>query len=128
MRRLTASALAAVAVTGSVLGFAAPAAAGADTTAPSAPVLLSVFGYQCLEINVLANRSVDDATPQAALVYEVYADGVLVGEVWDRGWPFIRGAAYVLAPGVTSVTLAAVDAAGNRSVPSNAVTTATEPC
>jgi hypothetical protein len=113
---------------GSVFGFAAPATAGPDTTAPSSPVLLSVFGYQCLEINILANRSTDDATPQAGLVYEVYADGVLAGEVWDRGRPFIRGAAYVLAPGVTSVTLVAVDAAGNRSVPSGAVATTTEPC
>jgi hypothetical protein len=132
MKRLFASTLAVVAA---VFGLAAPAAASTDTTAPSVPTLLTVFGYECLEISVSASRATDNATPQGSLLYQVYADGALVGDVADwvnpyRPRPFVHGAAYVNSPGPVSVTVRAVDLAGNRSAASNAITTETTlaPC
>jgi hypothetical protein len=132
LKRIAASALA---TTAAVFAVSTPAAASPDTSAPSVPVLLTVFGYECLEINLSASRATDNTTPQLSIMYEVYADGVLVGDIADRvnpyrPRPFVHGAAYVNAPGTVTVTVKSVDLAGNRSGASNAITTETTvgPC
>ena len=70
--------------------------------------------------------STDDVTPKAAITYELYLDGVFDSDIN----PFIRpqfpnssvAFAYADTPGPITLTMRAVDAAGNRSALSNAVT------
>src|SRR6266567_2799234 len=98
------------------LTFSSPALA-ADTTAP---VLVDAEGYQCLEVDVLFTRSTDTVTPQHDLMYKIYADGSFIGWSDDHGsYSVIWAAAYATRPGPSTITVTAVDAAGNESAASN---------
>ncbi|MBT2231600.1 hypothetical protein [Nonomuraea sp. NEAU-A123] len=106
--------------------FTGPASATTDITPPSAPTILSAFEYQFLELSFGYSLSTDNVTPKAAITYELYLDGVFESDIV----PFIRpqfpnssvAFAYAHAPGPVTLTLLAVDAAGNKSALSNAVT------
>ena len=116
-------------VSGALLGAAlltGPASATTDTTPPSAPVLVTVFEFQFLELMFSYSLSTDNVTPKADITYELYLDGVFESDIV----PFIRpqfpnssvAFAYADEPGPVTLTLLAVDAAGNRSALSNAIT------
>ncbi|MFD1544630.1 hypothetical protein [Nonomuraea guangzhouensis] len=106
--------------------IAGPAAATTDTTPPSAPTILTAFEYQFLEVAFSYSLSTDNVTPKAAITYELYLDGVFESDIV----PFIRpefpnssrASAYAHAPGPVTLTMRAVDAAGNKSALSNAIT------
>jgi hypothetical protein len=102
------------------------AASGADTTPPSAPQLVYVDGFQCLEVFLMYQQSTDNADPQSAIRYEAYADGEFIGSLGNH----TRGFAYALHPGASSLTVKAIDSAGNVSRPSNPLvaTTSLWPC
>ncbi|MEV4706902.1 hypothetical protein [Actinoplanes sp. NPDC049316] len=120
----TATVAAAAALT--LVAAGAPAQARlADRTPPTAPYVLYADGLRwtggCLPLTIGIQRSTDNVTPQPALVYEVFADGVRLGALTDNGanaavWGVLR----FTRPGPQTVTARAVDAAGNRSAPSNA--------
>jgi len=66
-------------------------------------------------------RATDNVTPQSALRYDVFADGVLLGSLTDRGTEAgVWGSLEFRHAGANTVTVRAVDAAGNRSAASNA--------
>jgi len=62
-------------------------------------------------------QSVDNQTPQAALVYEVYQNGVLDHTAIGTG----RTVLYAVGPGENVFTVIAVDEAGNQSAPASHV-------
>ena len=121
--RLAASAVAAVL---SALAVGAPAqAVHPDRTPPAAPYVLYASGLKwlggCLPLTIGIQRASDNATPQRALVYEVFADGVRLGSLSDNGSASaVWGTLHFTRPGPQTVTARAVDAAGNRSNSSNA--------
>lgn len=83
----------------------------------------------CLTLTVGVMRSTDDVTPQSALTYEVFADGVSLGSLTDRGTDSgVWGVLHFTKAGPDTVTVKAVDAAGNRSAPSNADVVTTYAC
>lgn len=99
-------------------------AARADRTPPTAPYILYSSGLKwtpgCLPLTIGIQRSTDNATPQSALVYEVFANGVRLGSLTDSGVnAAVWGTLHFTRPGPQTVTAKAVDAAGNRSAPSN---------
>ncbi|GAA3341826.1 hypothetical protein GCM10020358_34630 [Amorphoplanes nipponensis] len=106
--------------------MAAPAhASGADNTPPAAPYVLYASGLRwtggCLPLTIGIQRTTDNATPQSALIYEVFADGIRLGALADNGVnAAVWGTLHFTRPGPQTVTARAVDAAGNRSAPSNA--------
>jgi hypothetical protein len=119
---ILAGATMAVLMTGATAG-----AASRDTTPPTAPYINYASGLKwlggCLPLTVGIMRSTDNATPQSALTYQVFADGVLVGTLADRG--HVSGVWGVLTlrhAGRNAITARAVDAAGNRSAVSNTQT------
>jgi hypothetical protein len=70
------------------------------------------------------SRSTDNVTPQSQLRYEVFADGVFVGPLTDQS--HISGPWGVLQlkhTGPNTVTVQAIDAAGNRSTSRGTVAT-----
>ena len=82
-----------------------------------------------MQIAVGMQRSTDNATPQATLRYEVFANGVRLGTLTDRGhvsgaWGTLR----IIRAGTNNVTARAVDAAGNRSAPSRTLTATQAAC
>lgn len=112
-------AIAAIAVLSTLLTGTAASAATADTTPPSTPLIGYAEGFYCLTLIIGTNRSTDNVTPQSQLRYEAYADGVFIGLLRDQGqdsgpW----GVLQLKKTGPSTVTVRAVDAAGNRSVPS----------
>jgi hypothetical protein len=114
-------AVTAAAVLSTLLPGTAATAATADTTPPSAPLIGYAEGFYCLTLIVGANRSTDNVTPPSQLRYEVYADGALVGALTDQGQPSGPwGVLRLPKAGPNTVTVRAVDAAGNRSRPGNA--------
>jgi hypothetical protein len=128
-RRLTRTAIAAVApiLIGATGGVAS--AAGGDTTPPTAPYIIYAQGYQCLQLIVGVQRSTDNATPQSELTYTVFADGVSIGSLADRGQDGgVWGMLSLTKVGPNTITVAAVDAAGNRSALSNADVVTGYPC
>lgn len=118
--RLTARiAIAAIAILSTLFTGTAASAAAADTTPPTTPLYGYAQGFYCLTLIVGVNRSTDNVTPQSQLRYEVFADGAFVGLLTDRGhvsgpW----GTLQLRHAGPNTVTVQAVDAAGNRSAPS----------
>jgi len=111
--------LATVAILSTLLAGTA-ASAAADRTPPSTPFIGYAQGFQCLTVILGVNRSTDNVTPSAELTYEAVADGVLIGTMTDK--PNSTGAWGVLQlphPGSNTVTVRAIDAAGNRSAVSN---------
>ncbi|MEV0386623.1 hypothetical protein [Nonomuraea sp. NPDC050643] len=116
-------------VFGALLGaslLTGPASAATDTTPPSVPTLLTVFEQPFLELMFSYSLSTDNVTPKAGITYELYLDGVFESDIN----PFIRpqfpnisvAFAYADEPGPVTLTLLAVDAAGNKSGLSNAIT------
>jgi hypothetical protein len=103
---------------------AAARATGRDTAPPTAPFVNYASGLKwlggCLPLTVGIMRSTDNATPQSALIYQVFADGVLVGSLTDRGASNgVWGVLTLRHAGRNAITARAVDAAGNRSALSN---------
>src|SRR5512133_3089851 len=99
-------------------------AAGADTTPPSAPRIVYAQGYFCLTLIVAVDRSTDDQTPQSQLTYDVFADGRRIGSMADRGSTSgVWSIQHLTHTGPNTITVKAVDAAGNRSAPSTGPST-----
>jgi hypothetical protein len=120
--------IAALAVTAIVstatLGVPAQAAR-ADTTPPTAPFVVYASGLKwtggCLPLTIGIQRSTDSVTRQSALIYQVFADGALIGSLADTGTSSsVWGTVHFTRPGPQTVTAKAIDAAGNRSAHSNA--------
>ena len=111
----------AVAVLSALLTGTAARAATADTTPPTAPFIGYAEGFYCLTVIIGANRSTDNVTPQSGLRYEAFADGVPIGALTDRGQPpGPWGTLHLPKAGLNTITVRAIDAAGNRSALSNA--------
>lgn len=106
----------AVAILSLLLASAAPSAASADTTAPSPPLFGYAQGFQCLSLIIGVQPSTDNVTPQSALRYRVLANGVDLGSLTDRGpGAGVWGVLQLRQAGPNTVTVQAVDKAGNRS-------------
>jgi hypothetical protein len=104
-------------------------AASADVVPPSAPHLLYYQGYYCLTLIVGVQRSTDNSTPQSALVYEVFANGQRIGTMADKGtYSGVYDIQHLTQVGQNSLTVKAVDQAGNRSRPSEARFVTGFPC
>jgi|tagenome__1003787_1003787.scaffolds.fasta_scaffold17522313_1 hypothetical protein len=115
-RLIRAMTAAAVAILSILLAGAAPSAASADTTPPSTPVFGYAQGFYCLTLIIGVPRSTDNVTPQSQIVYRVIANGVDIGALSDRGadsgvWAVLQ----LPQVGTNTVTVQAVDLAGNRS-------------
>jgi hypothetical protein len=107
-----------------LVGGAAARAASGDQTPPTAPYINYASGLKwlggCLPLTVGIMRSSDNATPQSGLTYQVFADGVLIGSLTDRGaFSGVWGVLTLRHAGRNLITARAVDAAGNRSALSN---------
>jgi hypothetical protein len=108
-------------------------AAAADRTPPTAPYILYSSGL-CwaagpFPLTIGIQRSTDDTTSQPALTYEVFADGTRIGTLHDTGTEAaVWGTLHFSHGGDQTVTAKAVDAAGNRSRPSNANVITTYHC
>jgi len=104
-------------------------AASADTTPPSAPRLTYATGYYCLTLIVGVIRSTDNQTPQSQLTYDVFADGSRIGSMADNGgYPGVYSIQHLTHTGPNTITVRAVDAAGNRSAPSTGWVATGYPC
>jgi chitodextrinase len=95
------------------------AAGGEDTEPPTSPGNLHGWdaGDGAREINLFWTQSVDNQTPQASIVYEVYQNGVLDQTVPGLG----RAILYATRAGENVYTVIAVDEAGNQSTPASVV-------
>ena len=94
------------------------AVGGEDTQPPTAPGNLHGWdaGDGAREINLFWTQSVDNQTPQASIVYEVYMNGIL-----DHSTTGGRAILYATQAGANTFTVIAVDQAGNRSEPASVV-------
>lgn len=124
-RLLRTIAVTAVAVLSTALVSTSAAASRADTTPPTAPAWGYAQGFYCLTLIAGVHRSTDDVTPQSQLRYEIYDNGVRIGSMVDQG--AYAGVFAVLqmpgnGPGSHSITVRAIDAAGNRSAPTRTAT------
>jgi chitodextrinase len=90
------------------------AVGGVDTEPPTSPG--NLYGWDtgdgAREINLFWTQSVDNQTPQASIVYEVYMNGVL-----DHTTSGDRTILYATQAGENTFTVIAVDNAGNHSAP-----------
>jgi len=95
-----------------VLAVTTAAVSATDTTPPSAPT--SLYGWDAgdgaREIDLFWTPAFDNQTAQAALVYEVYVNGVL-----DQTTGGDRAILYASSGGENVFTVIAVDAKGNHS-------------
>lgn len=91
-----------------------------DNIAPTTPSGLSAYDVGDLEIDLSWVASTDDRDPASAIRYEVYRNGVLEDSMYNRTNSIIYGAS-----GVNTISVVAIDGAGNRSAP--ATTTVTLP-
>jgi chitodextrinase len=96
-----------------VLTVTTPAVSATDTEPPSAPGCCWGGDVGGLELNIFWGQSFDNQTPQASIAYEIYLNGVL-----DHTTTGDRAVLYTTQFGENTVTLIAVDGAGNRSEPS----------
>lgn len=89
---------------------------GIDTERPSSPGNLNGYdiGDGTREINLSWNQSFDNQTAQASIDYEIYLNGVL-DHVTGGG----RTVLYATHGGENTLTIVAVDDAGNRSQPAS---------
>jgi hypothetical protein len=88
------------------------------------PAHLYAQGYYCLTLIVGVNRSTDDQTPQSQLTYDVFADGRRIGSMADLGSESgVWSIQHLTHTGPNTITVKAVDAAGNRSAPSTGPST-----
>jgi chitodextrinase len=96
-----------------------------DVTAPTTPTLLSAgigaAGYCPDEIWLRWSASTDDVESPSAIEYEIRVNGI-INEVAVGA---TRWVAYTEVHGPNTVTIVAVDSAGNASGPSNAITGST---
>jgi chitodextrinase len=92
------------------------AVGGVDTEPPTSPGNLHGWdtGDGAREINLFWTQSVDNQTPQASIVYEVYMNGVI-----DHTTGGGRAILYATQAGENVFTVIAVDQAGNRSEPAS---------
>jgi chitodextrinase len=97
-----------------VLTVTTPAVSATDTEPPSSPGCCWGGDVGGLELNVSWAQSFDNQTPQASIAYEIYLNGVL-----DHTTSGDRAVVYVTQTGDNTITLIAVDGAGNRSEPSS---------
>jgi hypothetical protein len=99
----------------------APSQTG-DTTAPSTPTLLRARDggtSWCPEELLLEwTQSSDNVDPVTSIEYEIRING-LINEVATGATKWV---AYTDIPGANTITIVAVDQAGNASAPSNAIT------
>ena len=101
-----------------------PLAAAPDRTPPSAPRIVYLQGYYCLTLIVGVDRSTDNRTPQSQLTYDVFADGRRIGSMADLGSVSgVWSIQHLTHTGPNTITVKAVDAAGNRSAPSTGPST-----
>jgi chitodextrinase len=91
-----------------------PAVSATDTEPPSTPGCCGGGDVGGLELNVFWGQSFDNQTPQASIAYEVYLNGV-----WQETTSADRAVIYTTQTGDNTVTIIAVDDAGNRSAPSS---------
>jgi hypothetical protein len=98
-----------------------------DTTPPTAPYIFYASGLlwtgECQTVTLGVGLSTDDVTPQLDLTYDVFADGEYLGTlIKTNSYPpdSVWGALKLNHAGNNTITAKAVDAAGNRSEPSNA--------
>ena len=93
------------------------AVGGVDTEPPTSPGNLHGWdaGDGAREINVFWTQSIDNQTPQASIVYEVYQNGILDHTITGVG----RTILYATQAGENLFTVIAVDSAGNRSEPAS---------
>jgi hypothetical protein len=89
------------------------AVSATDTEPPSSPGCCWGGDVGGLELNIFWGQSFDNQTPQASIAYEIYLNGVL-----DHTTTGDRAVVYVTQTGDNTITLIAVDDAGNRSEPS----------
>ena len=97
-----------------VLTVTTPAVSATDTEPPSAPGCCGGGDVGGLELNIFWGQSFDNQTPQASIAYEIYLNGVL-----DHTTTGDRAVVYVTQTGDNTITLIALDGAGNRSAPSS---------
>jgi chitodextrinase len=99
--------------------------ASTDHAAPTAPILLSALdggtGACPEELWLRWTASSDDVEPQSAIEYEVRVNGA-INEVIPGGTQTVS---YTEVLGANTVTIVAVDSAGNASAPNNAITVVT---
>jgi chitodextrinase len=98
-----------------VVNVTTPAVSATDTEPPSSPGCCWGGDVGGLELNIFWGQSFDNQTPQASIAYEIYLNGVL-----DHTTSGDRAVVYVTQTGENTITLIAVDDAGNRSAPSSA--------
>ena len=104
-------------------------ATSADSTPPSAPRIVYLQGYYCLTLIVGVDRSTDDQTPQSQLTYDVFADGNRIASMADNGgYSGVYSIQHLTHTGPNTITVKAVDAAGNRSAPSTGWVATGYPC
>jgi chitodextrinase len=96
-----------------ILTVTTPAVSATDAEPPSAPGCCWGGDVGGLELNIFWGQSFDNQTPQASIAYEIYLNGVL-----DHTTTGDRAVLYTTQFGDNTVTLIAVDMAGNRSEPS----------
>jgi hypothetical protein len=105
-----------VSASSNVVTVTTAAASATDTQPPSAPS--NLYGWDAgdgaREINLFWTESIDNQTPQASIVYEVYMNGVL-----DHTTSGDRTILYATQGGENTFTVIAVDDAGNRSEPAS---------
>ncbi|HKY55813.1 MAG TPA: fibronectin type III domain-containing protein [Anaerolineales bacterium] len=97
-----------------ILTVTTPAVSATDTEPPSTPGCCWGGDVGGLELNVSWAQSFDNQTPQASIAYEVYLNGV-----WQETTSADRAVIYTTQFGDNTVTIIAVDDAGNRSAPSS---------
>ena len=95
-----------------------------DVTPPTTPSLW--FGYVSgCEVQLMWSESTDDHTPQFAIEYEIYLNGVHVDSSALR---YTNRVVYADRNGVNTFAVAAVDSAGNRSPMSNELSDTFDGC
>jgi chitodextrinase len=107
-------------VSGTSNTVSATTQASSDTVAPTSPTLISAFDGgtgSCPEELWIRWTASTDAAPSSGLEYEVRVNGV-INEVHGA----TQTVTYTEVVGPNTVTIVAVDRAGNASAPSNAMT------
>ena len=95
--------------------------ASSDVTPPSVPTNVGIVGSNgCPEFFVGWTQATDDTDPQSLIEYEIYVDGVLSPLAVSAGVD--QDFVYATGSGANTVTVQAVDQAGNTSQASNGVT------
>jgi hypothetical protein len=108
----------------SLVASSTVALAATDRTPPTAPRIIYLQGYFCLTLIVGVDRSTDNRTPQSQLTYDVFADGQRIGSMVDQGSESgVWSIQHLTHTGPNTITVRAVDAAGNRSAPSTGPST-----